>query len=80
MSDKWIDLHEKQPESFEEVLVYNLNGGIYEAYSTGKEDVCGVLKWGSSSGEVMEGEIFTHWMPLPAPPEMTNKGVNYEKH
>jgi hypothetical protein len=50
------------PEDGTEVLVHRPDGGTFIAHFV--DDW-----WFTVCGEDLTGEMFTHWMPLPAPPQ-----------
>lgn len=61
---EWIIVEERLPDAFRIVLIFKL----------GKWDICGMGcyangQWYSSPENIKQTEV-THWMPLPAPPEL----------
>ena len=56
---EWIRCSDSLPEKYEEVLVYSAKYGVQVDWIADNVDY---LWWNY-------GELVTHWMPLPNPPE-----------
>jgi hypothetical protein len=62
---RWIPVEERLPEEGVSVLVNHWMTGIEMAYRRGDQ-------WGITwTGFIGSGSGYSHWMPLPSPPEVT---------
>ena len=73
MSD-WISVKDRLPEVFDEVIVY-FNGFISIAWRETEKRKNGIVGWHLDSQMSYPESLVnvTHWMPLPEPPNKTNK-------
>ena len=61
-NQEWISVEDRLPEDGQEVLCF-CAGNLADVYTwTGEE-------WEDSYGYYEDGDIISHWMPLPDPPE-----------
>ncbi|WP_442935585.1 DUF551 domain-containing protein [Nitratireductor sp. CH_MIT9313-5] len=73
---KWQPI-ETAPQDGSVILVYRSDAGVFAAHyveedahlSTALNPPEGNCYWFSTSGEDLTGDMPTHWMPLPSPPE-----------
>lgn len=75
MSNEWIDIHDKLPEPYEEVLICRYNSQL-KFNSIGIDQLVKVYSkvfWEDFSENYKEPVWrITHWMPIPPPPK---KGI-----
>jgi hypothetical protein len=71
---KWISVDDEMPEAGDNVLlaldIYCSEGRAGYWATTGHYSKGGDC-WGNTSGSLL-GEVPTHWMPLPDPPELSD--------
>ena len=73
MSNQWINLSDKRPDCDGEYLAL-LKGFTYEMGNS-SDLVPKISYWNGGRGcfhEDYGNELFTHWMPLPALPNLDN--------
>lgn len=69
VTGRWIPVTERMPEPFQPVIVCRKNGKGKYVVGQGFKDVIDCWRtWGSRVKNV------THWMPMPEPPEVGEKG------
>ena len=68
----WISIEEALPGPYETVLISVLtrnNYGVPMRYETvGRYSHSG-KRWISYTGNIVKGEVVTHWQPMPEPPK-----------
>lgn len=69
---EWINVKDRLPEPFVSVLIFvpSEPSPIFEAYyvSKGVFNAANIMR--GNYGRLKVGDVVTHWMPMPDPPEV----------